>query len=294
LHTLFEGDPVNDGSGVFWEMPVFWKEQGKYILLVNRIPYKKEPANALYWVGDFVNEKFVPLNKIPQKLEVINQLLSPSVAKDKNGLTTAIAIIPDLISVKAQYEQGWTHVYSIPRTWSLQNNKIIQQPHPALQSLRSKVKDFKTQSIHEANPLVLSNGMHQVEMDIDIDPKGCKRFGLMVGMDETNKELTKIYYDFEAQQFIVDKSQSSLNKNIPADGRSGAYTLPRNKKLNLRVFIDGSVIEVFVNNEDAFTTRIFPSGKNSNSVALFCEGNSIELVQAGVWQIKGTANTSNF
>jgi len=294
LHTLFEGDPRNYSSGVFWEMPVVWKENGKYVILVNKVPHSGEPANALYWVGDFINEKFVPDFAMPKKLEVINQLLSPSVAKDKNGLTIAIAIIPDLVTSEAHYEQGWAHLYSIPRVWVVNDGKIKQKPHPALQSLRASHKGFGKKNIPSQKPFLLSTGIRQLEIEIEIDPKNCKRFGFIIGKNPEKEEYTKMYYDFQQQEFAVDKSKSSLNKNIPANGRKGMYHLKKKSKIKIRMFIDGSVVEVFINDQDAFTTRIFPLHNKSNQVELYCEGGDIQLVNANIWKLKESHNRSDF
>ena len=76
-------------------------------LLVNRVPHKGIPARCQYWIGDFKNEKFIPDNPVPQNLEVINRLLSPSVVETPEGDVAAIAIIPDEIGGEATYEQGW-------------------------------------------------------------------------------------------------------------------------------------------------------------------------------------------
>jgi beta-fructofuranosidase len=57
----------------------------KYVLLVNRVPHNGVPARCQYWIGDFKNEKFIPDNLIPQNLEVINRLLSPSVVETPEG-----------------------------------------------------------------------------------------------------------------------------------------------------------------------------------------------------------------
>ncbi|MEJ8840918.1 GH32 C-terminal domain-containing protein [Lacibacter sp. H375] len=294
LHTLFEGKPSIDDSGVFWEMPVFWKENNKYILLVNKVPYKKEPANALYWIGDFVNEKFVPDKAVPQKLEVINQLLSPSVAKDESGLTTAIAIIPDLVTAEAHYKQGWAHLYSIPRVWTLKNNKLCQQPHPSLKKLRTDVTTLTNVDVLPGKPILLSKNKQQLEIELELDPKDSKRFGVVIGKHPHDKEYTKIYFDFDQQEFVVDKSRSSLDKNIPNEGRSGTYNLSRNQKVKIRLFIDGSVVECFINNEDAFTTRIFPLKSISNEVHLYCEGGEVKLSNATVWKLRSSNNQTEF
>ena len=66
VHTLFEGNPDVDNSGIFWEMPVFKKIGQKYVLLINKVPHNGVPARAMYWVGDFKNEKFIPDDLMPK------------------------------------------------------------------------------------------------------------------------------------------------------------------------------------------------------------------------------------
>ncbi len=294
LHTLFTGDPKNDDSGVFWEMPVFWKMDGKYILLVNKVPYKGVPAVALYWVGDFVNEKFVPDFKVPKRLEVVNRLLSPSVALDVAGRTTAIAIIPDEITAEAAYKQGWNHLYSIPRTWKLKDGEIYQRPHPALEKLRMGEISFKSQTIKPGNNLLLASGTHQLEFKAELNTGSSKKFGFIVGKNKSGSEQTRIYYDFEKHEMIVDDTQSSKREHVPLNIRTGKYNLEPNSKVDLHVFIDGSVVEVFINGKDAFTTRLFPLSQESTDVELFTEGGNIEIFKASVWHLRSSNNKTAF
>lgn len=294
LHPLFAGDPANDDSGVFWEMPVFWKMNNKYILLVNKVPNKGKPAVALYWTGDFKNEVFVPDDRIPRRLEVINRLLSPSVTHDAEGRTTAIAIIPDETTAKATFEAGWTHLYSIPRVWTLKNGIIYQRPHPALRRLRGKERQFPSQIIFPGKNRLLSSGQYQLEISADLIPGNCKKFGFIVGKNPDGSELTRIYYDFEKKELVVDQTKSSLRQHIPLRIRTGEYLLATNAKLNIHLFIDGSVVEGFINNKDAFTTRLFPKLKDSNHVEIYAEGGSLQLVKASVWQLKSSHNKTDF
>ena len=288
LHLLFEGNPEIDNSGVFWEMPVFQKVGQKYVLLVNKVPTKGVSARALYWVGDFINEKFVPDNPVPKNLEVINRLLSPSVAFDKNGLLSAIAIIPDEFGGEASYKLGWTHLYSIPRVWNLKDGKIQQSPHPVLKELREEKKSFQNQQIENEKPLLISIGHQQIEIEATIEPGSSKKFGFLVGENPDHSEFTRIYYDAETREMVVDQTNSSLKEHIPLRTKRDKYDLDLSKSIDFHLFIDGSVIEVFVNDGDAFTTRIFPLKKNSNQVEIFTEGANIGA-KADVWNLK-TAN----
>lgn len=285
LHTLFEGNPEKDNSGIFWEMPVFKKIRDKYVLLVNKVPHNGVPARALYWVGDFVNEQFVPDNPVPKNLEVINRLLSPSVTEDDEGRICAIAIIPDEISGEAAYLQGWSHLYSMPRVWDLLNGEIVQSPHPVLESLRepgSRVLDTTVISDHSVK---LSSGHQQYELLVQIAPNEASRFGFMLHKNPDNSEYTKLYYDADSQEIVVDQRQSSTKKGIPLRIRKGAFVMDKGEPVTFHVFVDGSVVEVFINNQYAFTTRIFPSKQSSDHVEVFSEGDSIKF-KAEIWRLK--------
>lgn len=293
LHPLFSGNPSVDNSGVFWEMPVFYKVQDKYILLVNKTPHKGVRAKALYWTGKFENEKFVPDNVKPQSLEVINRLLSPSVAKDADGNIVAIAIIPDETSPRATYNVGWTHLYSIPRVWTLRDGKICQSPYPALQSLRTTATDLKRKVLASGDTLLLAAGQQQ-EISVDLQPDSTGTFGFIFGKDPSGQEQSKIYYDFKKHQLIIDQTKSSKRKYIPLNIRAGDYLLAEQKKVNFHLFFDGSVIEGFINDEDAFTTRVFPESSGSDQIELFTEGGTLKLLGGTVWKLKSSPVKTNF
>lgn len=293
IHTLFEGDPETDDSGIFWEMPVFWKHGNKYTLLVNKVPHKGVPARAMYWTGEFKNEKFIPDHKKPYNLEIINRLLSPSVSYDEKGLVTAIAIIPDEIGSLAAYQHGWTHLYSIPRVWNFKNGYIQQTPHPSLKQLRGKRIEISQKSISKKSPLKLADNDNQLEIKLTVNPNGSKRFGFYIHKNSDNSEFTKVYYDAITHEMIVDQRYSSLKKYIPLNVRKGNYELDLSKPVNFHIFIDGSVVEVFINDKDAFTTRIFPLKENSSCFELFTDDVDI-TAKAELWYLKQSKMDSDY
>lgn len=293
LHPLFIGDPKNDGSGIFWEMPVFWKMKDKYVLLTNPIPHDGKPAISLYWVGDFVNEKFIPDSPLPQKLEIINRMLSPSVTLDIDGRTTAIAIIPDLIHPKEQLKQGWTHLYSIPRTWNLIDGQIHQAPHPAIQKLRDTLKTFKSLSVSKDESIKIGKG-HQMEIIAEITPQTATKFGFLIGKNVQNGEETKIYFDLETNQLIINQSKTSKIELMDKRLEVGDFKVRRNETIKLHLFIDGSVVEGFINDKEAFTTRIFPKFENSNEIEIFCEGGDVKIEEVKIWNLRSSKNKTDF
>lgn len=293
LHPFFKGNPKLDNSGIFWEMPVFWKMKGKYILAVNPIPYNGKPAINLYWTGDFIDEKFVPDNILPKKLEVINRMLSPSVSLDKDGNTTAIAIIPDLITRELQIKHGWTHLYSIPRIWTLKNGEISQIPHPSLVKLRDSLNVFEKVNVKSSSNLKIGKG-HQLEIIADISTSQSDKFGFYIGKNRNNNEETKIYFELQKNQLVIDQTNSSRTESIEKRIEIGDLNLGINKTIKIHLFIDGSVVEGFINNKEAFTTRIFPKYRNSNEVEVFSENGFIFINKLELWHLKSSNNLSDF
>jgi beta-fructofuranosidase len=293
VHLLFEGNPEVDESGIFWEMPVFKKMGDKYVLLVNRVPHNGVPARCQYWIGDFKNEKFIPDSPIPQNLEVINRLLSPSVVETPEGDVVAIAIIPDEIGGEVTYKQGWAHLYSMPRKWQLKNGKLCQTPHSAMKQLREKYMVYTKRILVSAKPYIVNSNGHQFEVKATFYPGDAKRFGFTLCKNPDNSEYSMIYYDVEKQELVVDQKHSSLRTRIPLKTRKDHYPLDTANPVEIHLFIDGSVVEGFINNEDAFTTRIFPSKENSTQLELFSDGNTTEAA-AEVWKLKEAKVKMNF
>jgi sucrose-6-phosphate hydrolase SacC (GH32 family) len=288
IDTFYAGEPKMDDSGVFWEMPVFWKFEDKYVLLVNKVPHQGVPARALYWVGEFKNDRFIPDFQKPKPLEVVNGLLSPSVAKDAQGRTTAIAIIPDEISARGNYNLGWAHLYSIPRIWKLSNGQLHQYPHPNLKKLRDGYQQFQDLKLGGNSPDNLPRiEKRQVEIKARIIRKDAEKVGLFVGKSPNGKEYTEIAYDFNQQRFQVDRTHSSLNTNMHDDVKKGTYPLQgKTDTLDLHVFIDGSVVEVFLGDGAAFTTRMFPEQESSRLTEIFARGGEATIDHLEVWHLK--------
>jgi beta-fructofuranosidase len=285
--TMLEGNPSVDGTGDFWEMPIYYNFGAKSIVLINKLPN----ANALYWTGNFNGSQFVRDNPVPERLDVINQLLSPSIHPDKNGNLTAIGIIPDGVTSAKHKEQGWAHTFSLPRVWTLVNGKIKQVPHPNVLSLRGSSKNFTNVVFDQNSSNALNNSTgSQYEIVATINPGTATKVGFSLNKNTATAEQTLIYYDYATSSFVVDRSKSSILTGVPLSNQSTNYVLPAGN-INWRIFVDASVIEVFVNEELAFATRSFPSTGN-NLIDLYAQGGSATATDLKIYNIQGGGTAS--
>lgn len=264
----------NEGEGQFWEMPVLYEfPNGKEMLLVHKTP-DATPAISSYWIGQFENGVFTPDFEHARKLEVVNGFLSPTVTKDAQGQITAIGIIPDEVDAAFQMKQGWANLFSLPQVWQLDdNNKILIKPHPNLDNLRGTQSTFNNLKLESGGTNYLNNynGRH-FEMKATINTGDANQVGFIFGKSPDKQEEYKVYYDFPKQQWVLDASKSSLSPLVRKDIRTGNYAITRGATINLRVFVDGSVLEVFIDDEAHFTGRFFPTLVNATGVDLFASG----------------------
>jgi beta-fructofuranosidase len=63
--------------------------------------------------------------------------------------------------------------------------------------------------------------------------------------------------------------------------------LAPDERLKLRVFIDKSVVEVFVNDRQCLAVRVYPGRTDSRGVSLRSQGQEARLISLDAWQMKG-------
>lgn len=264
----------NEGEGQFWEMPVRYEfPNGKEMLLVQKTP-DNTPAVTTYWIGDFVDGKFIPDFAEAKKLEVVNGFLSPTVTTDNAGNITAIGIIPDEVSPQFQMEQGWANLFSLPQVWTLNAaGDIIISPHPDLAGLRGEQQQFNGIALTDGDTDYLNGytGRH-FEMSATVETGDADQVGFIFGKTPDNGELYRIYYDMTTQEWVVDASRASMDTRVRKDIRKGAYAIEPGSTFDVRIFVDGSVVEVFVDGKSHFTGRFFPTSEHANGVGLFATG----------------------
>ncbi|MFD2835019.1 GH32 C-terminal domain-containing protein [Gramella sp. AN32] len=271
---LFQGQQ-SQGEGNFWEMPVLHEfPDGRFILLVQKTP-DATPAVTFYWTGTFENGVFTPEFEDPKYLEVVNGFLSPAVGLDTQGRTTAIGIIPDEVAPEFQQQQGYANLFSLAQVWTLDaEGTILIEPHPNLENYRAAETTIGTINLEPgATDNIDFSGRH-FEMLATINTGTAGRFGFVLGESGTSGEEYRVYYDFGSQEWVVDASGSSTSDLVRRDVRRGSFSLTQGETVDLRIFVDGSVLEVFINGKSHFTGRFFPESDDANGVDLFVEGGS--------------------
>jgi len=309
--TLHIYDPItktwsNDGSifyqsvsanyGTFWEMPaIVPMPDGKWLFLTTPLG-GIQGVETLYWVGTInADGTFNPYSSTPKEVELGTfgsngyGLLSPSILQ-KDGKTIAVGIVPDKLPSANNLQLGWAHLYSLPREWTLDaNNNLIQQPYAGTQNLRVTSSAFNVtdQDISSTMSLAPVSGK-AVEIDGSFVVSSAQRFGFHIR--KKDNKFISVYYTPSTGTFTVD-AQNVARLSNDAGSFNGLYesVLPQKptvgETMKIHIFIDHSIMDVFINNQYAFSIRVFPTDTNAEDIEAFSDGGTTHATSIQAWKL---------
>ena len=170
-------------------------------------------------------------------------------------------------------KRGWNGCMSLPRILTLdEDNHLIQTPAPELKRLRGRHHEIKTLVLNrEARRLHAVRG-DAMEIIAEFAAGDAKAFGLKVRQSESGEDAITIGY---------------ANGNLNVGGTEVPLKLEAHgKTLKLHVFIDKSVLEVFVQDGATSVTRVEYPGEEDLGVSVFAEDGGVTLESLDAWEMK--------
>ncbi|CAI6338806.1 unnamed protein product [Periconia digitata] len=119
--------------------------------------------------------------------------------------------------------------------------------------------------------------------------------GLTVAASPGGEEYTTIYWDPSNYTINVDRSHSSSIENIAQNYTVVGYFYPYQypsgpEDIDINIFLDGSLLEVYVNDRFWLTTRIYPGRLDSTGFGVYVGDNSSSVDVSGLTVWTDTAN----
>ena len=187
---------------------------------------------------------------------------------------------------------GWAGVYGLPRVlWLGEDDTLRMAPAPELQTLRYNERRFDDIGLDDGTEFELEGiDGRSCEISVTIDLTTAHRVGLKVRTSANNEETTLLYYDALGQRLVFDSTESgplarTVDRRRLENVEEAPFVVPAGERLKLRVFIDNSAVEVFANDRQAITRRVYPGRGDSDQVHLFCRGGSAEFMDIATWEM---------
>ena len=287
---FFSGTSANQ-DGTFWEMPnITPMGDGRWLFTATPLS-TATGVRTLYWTGTIGSDgRFTPASNFRNAKNVeLNArdgfgLLSPTIYQH-DGKTIALGIVPDKLSSENNWNLGWAHCYSLPREWSLDaNGELVQKPYSGLEGMRGDTK-------YERNGFELNGSLSLSPVEgraVELLGKfivGTETFGFKIFKNASGEG--SITYNPNTGELTADFSRLTRLVN---DGGvyNGIYrcSLPEFQKggaeMKLNVFIDHSIVDIFVNDRWATSIRVFPTDADANGIAAYSAG-TVKVNEMHAW-----------
>lgn len=270
--------------GEFWELPYLIPLSGRHVLLVG--------CGNPYWVGNYDRTAmiFSPDQAAPRQVDTghyysfnLNMTDSRGPGGARRQLMHGWVTGPPTPTKTVPFWQG---AHSIPRVLRLVENRLWQEPAPEIECLRGSAHRFTRNS--ELPALLRTVKGDALEIVATFEPGTARQFGLKVRVSGDDKEFTRVWFDNASRRFGVDGPTPARNaaelKEVRASGEQDSL-LPPGSSVTMRVFLDRSIVEVFVNGV-AYTARTFPP-PDALGLEVFAEGGEAPVKSCAVYEMQG-------
>jgi beta-fructofuranosidase len=176
---------------------------------------------------------------------------------------------------------------SLPRVLSLAEDGTLRMNPPVeIERLRYNGKKQTNLAVSADTDLALEGIAGQgLELDLSMTASQASQFGVKVCCSPGGEEQTLVYYDAVEKKLKVDTRKSSLRAGWTSGIEAGPFELRTEEPLELRVFVDKSVVEVFAGDRQAVMRRIYPSRRDSTGTALFSVGGPARVATLEGWDM---------
>lgn len=118
--------------------------------------------------------------------------------------------------------------------------------------------------------------------------------GVTIAASPGREEYTNIFFDPSNNTIVFDRTHSTLISQFLNTSYVGYFepyqmaakkgSQPATEPIEMDIFVDGSLVEVYVNDRFALTSRIYPSREDSTSIALFsADGVDVTYGDIEIW-----------
>jgi len=316
LHPFVEGDQFT-ANGDDGACPYFWPIGDKHMLL-----FFSHRRGGQYLIGDYdtARDKFVATDHGHFNFGAAwpSGVHAPSATPDgAGGIVTIFNMNWGLPIWQDDSEQGrksdavWgMQIMSLPRHLTLSDEGQLRiEPAGAIETLREQHTQVREQTI-PANEVKVFDGVegNAFELLMEIDTNDAPAVYVDVLASPDRQEYTRITFyrnrglkpmasrghilstprgDGAYSLISIDTSHSStLPDALSRAPETAPVYLEPDENLSLRIFVDKSIVEVFVNGKQCVATRVYPAREDSIQFAVGTQGNAIRVVSLDAWQLK--------
>jgi beta-fructofuranosidase len=269
LHPLCVGE---DPDCMMWECPNLFPLGDKYVLVVSPLLHSSSSvrSDVIYSIGDSVDHRFVPGPWHVLDFGTHFNYYAPNSYADDQGRR----LMWGCVGVGSLAGKPWHGVQTLLRELALRpDGRLAIAPIPELAVLRGRHWHYEDLPITAPQTPLPDNASGAfLEIMARIHVGTAQAVGLDVRCTPNGEDAIAIRYDAGAGM-------------LRAGGCSGEFRLLDSEDtLELRIFLDGRVVEVYANGRAALTMQSHLSPKDTG-IRLAAEGEGAEVSSLDIWEM---------
>lgn len=279
------------GFDVTWELPVLLPVGKGTDGRERHVFLNDVRGQAYYWTGvfDAASARFTPDIEAPRVFDLGQGHFSgPSGFVDpRTGRTIVFSIAQGERKLQDEWDAGWAHNGGLPITLSLgADGDLRLAPIDEVAGLRRQLLlDLHNSSVADAMAALAAVRGDALEIELELVPSAeAARRGMSLRVAPDKTELTDLYVDGARGRLEIDRTRSSSDHAYGEQG--GAFSLA-GEPLRMRIFLDRSMVEAYVNQRKSLTSRIYPARADADGLALLAAPGD-RIVSLKVWAMAAT------
>lgn len=269
-------------EGAMWECPNLLDFGERRALIISVQDTRWQLQYAGYFSGRYDNGAFTP--DAGGVLVHGHSFYAPQATRLADGRILLFGWLRETRPLAASMAAGWNGCMSLPLIATLQaDGKLRLTPAPELETLRRDEWTLSDLPLapHTAQRLEVAGAALEIDVTFEADP--IDEYGVAVCCSPDGAEQTRIIVKPEQGELWVEHVGADPALALPVE--RAPLTLAAEQPVRLRVFVDGSVLEIFADDGLCLTTRIYPQRADSVGVMLFTAGAPVDVKHVSVWRL---------
>ena len=242
-------------QGYMWECPNFAQIGRKDILIISPqgiAPEGNRFLNAydvVYTIGKLDYDTGIFEHGDFNLLDYGFDFYAPQVTKVPDGRTVLIGWLQMWFAAQPEQADGWAGLMTVPRELKMVGDKLFTPPVEELKTLRTNKRSFQNLLL-EGETAIDFDGNEALELNLTVDVSQSKKFSVRI------RRTITIFYDAEIGILKLIRDQAG-DERLAGERE---VNLAPCEELNLRIYLDRSSVEVFINDGEAvLSARMYPA-----------------------------------
>ncbi|WP_304652037.1 sucrose-6-phosphate hydrolase [uncultured Ligilactobacillus sp.] len=181
-------------------------------------------------------------------------------------------------------EENWASCLSQVKELSLKDGKLIQRPVVSMAALREKGTPLQAaKKVNAKQQIIAESGeQYELKLTLDTDQNGTLH---LAGNDDLSQSL-KLEFSTGKDAYLT-VSRADIGAQFATEfGTTRTIALPDQKALDLEIFIDHSLCEIFVNGGEHVLTLRFFAETGNKQIALTSPTEAALNYRGTFWKLK--------